>query len=489
MKPDINDLLLKSKSLFEQKKFEEITELISDETLKKIPKKERAKIAELYIWRGNAWYEQKNDNNAIADYSIAIDVNSKNALAFYNRGLVRAVQEKYNEAITDYCAAIDLEPNDANAYVIRGNILRTQKKYDSAISDYNKAIEIDTNFENAYFNRGIAKKEQNVDLVGSKQDFEKYLELTNDKNDTWARYASYYVEEINELKDIELSSITLIIKEIKNILIIEEDCITHYTSLTVLKSLILESKKFRLSEGNFMNDPSEGKEFFFFLNYKPNMPVKDGLRFENFSPKPFIGSFVTKDKSNDLNMWRFYGKEDGEEAKGCAITLHKKKFTDRINTFLSKEREDYIRYKSDINFYRVAYFSTDQNSFYIPESSNEEKLGIMMNNLKEKVSSYEGENKASLERYLNSIAFLFKSDVYKTENEVRLVVTGIEFKRYYNEKATPPRVYIELESIKEDVEQITLGPKVDKVREWAAAFHYSFEISAPKIIISHLPYQ
>lgn len=122
MKPDINDLLLKSKSLFEQKKFEEITELISDETLKKIPKKERAKIAELYIWRGNAWYEQKNDNNAIADYSIAIDVNSKNALAFYNRGLVRAVQEKYNEAITDYCAAIDLEPNDANAYVIRGNI-------------------------------------------------------------------------------------------------------------------------------------------------------------------------------------------------------------------------------------------------------------------------------------------------------------------------------------------------------------------------------
>ena len=82
-----------------------------------------------------------------------------------------------------------------------------------------------------------------------------------------------------------------------------------------------------------------------------------------------------------------------------------------------------------------------------------------------------------------------KSNAYKDKNEVRLVVKGIEFDKKYDMNETPPRVYIELESIKKMLEQITLGPKVDKVNEWASAFHYSYEGNTPEIIISHLPYK
>lgn len=485
-----NSLTKKVKDLINEEKFEKIILLLTDEVLKKILEKERDKVAELYIWRGNAWYNKKDDDKAITDYNKAIEINPNYALAFYNRGFAWVVKKEYSKAIEDYRKAIDIEPDYASAYVIRASILRAMKKYDNAIADYDKAIDIDPDYANAYYNRGLAKKEQNIDIEGGKRDFEKYLELTVDENDIWARYANYYIEYINErLNDKELADIADLVAKIKEVLLIKEDCITHYTSLSVLKSLILDSSKFRISEGNFMNDPSEGKEFFKFLEYKPNIFYYDGSILETFSAKPFIGSFVTKDKYDDLNMWRFYGKEEGVEAKGCALTLHTQEFIEDINNALPKGEEDFLKYESDINFYWVVYLDTDTANFYLPNSKKDNELKKLMKELKKKVASYKVEDKTSLEKYLNSIAFLFKSDAYKNENEVRLVVKGIEFEKKYSENDFPPRLYIELESIKKRVKQITLGPKVDKANEWASALHHSYEANAPVILISHLPYK
>ncbi len=476
--------------LFTEGKFEEIVDLLSDEQIEAIiEKKEKDAAADLYIWRGNVRYEQKDYDNAIADYNKAIEINQNYTLAFYNRAFAWIGKKEYDKAIEDYNTVIKLNPDYlANAYVIKGSVLRAIKKYDEAIEYYNKAIDIDPEYANAYFNRGVAKKEYNIDLVGAKQDFEKFIELTESENDKWTKYASYYIEQIDELNDKELSAIADIVTKIKNLLLINEDCITHYTSLLVLKSLILDKSRFRLSEGNFMNDPSEGKEFFNFLEYKPYTSCYDCVRSENFSPKPFIGSFVTKDKYDDLNMWRFYGKEEKVEAKGCSITIHTQEFIKDINNSLPKGEEDYLKYESDINFYWVVYLENGLTNFYLPNSNNSESLRKLMIELKKKVKSYK-KNKVSLEKHLNSIAFLFKSDAYKNENEVRLVVKGIEFKKKYDQDVVPPRVYIELVPIKKIVKQITLGPKVEKVNEWASNFYYSYEVNAPEIIISHLPYR
>ncbi|KAA6322664.1 hypothetical protein EZS27_027814 [termite gut metagenome] len=491
MEINTNNLSEKVEKLSNQEKVDEIIALLADEVLEKILEKDRDKAAELYIWRGIAWYNKKDYDNAITDYDKAIDINPSYTLAYYNRGFAWVAKKKYNNAIEDYRKAIEIDPYYANAYVIRVSILRAMKKYDTAIEDYSKAIEIDPYYANAYYNRGLAKKENKVDLEGSKQDFEKYLKLTADENDIWTKYANYYIEYINErINDKELSVIADLVDKIKGVLLINEDCITHYTSLSVLKSLILDSNKFRISEGNCMNDSSEGKEFFNFLKYDPYTRQDDFL-FESFSPKPFIGSFVTKDKYDDLNMWRFYGKEEGVEAKGCAITLRTQKFIEDINNSLPKGEEGFLKYESDINFYRVVYLETGttDTNFYIPNSNNNKELRRLITELKKKVKSYKVKDKTSLEKYLNSIAFLFKSDAYKNENEVRLVVKGIEFEKKFSTDIIPPRVYIELESIKNIVKQITLGPKVDKVNEWASAFHYSYEVNAPEIIISHLPYR
>lgn len=490
MEMTANSLSKKAEELFNNEEFEGIIVLLTDGVLEKMLRKGENETTDLYIWRGNTWYNRKNYDNAIADYNKAIEINPNYALAFYNRGFAWVGKEEYNKAIEDYRKAIEIDSNYASAYVIKASILRAMKKYDTAIADYNKAIEIDPYYANAYYNRGLAKKEKNVDLEGSKQDFEKYLELSADENDIWAKYANYYIEYINErLNDKELSVIADIIAKIKDLLLIKDDCITHYTSLSVLKSLILDNVRFRISEGNFMNDPSEGREFFSFLKYNPCTSYNDVPNSKSFSPKPFIGSFVAKDKDNDLNMWRFYGKEEGVEAKGCAITLRVQRFIEDINNTLPKEGENFLDYESDINFYWVVYLESGTTNFYIPNSNHSKELKTLMGKLKRKVTSYRVTDKTSLEKYLNSIAFLFKSDAYKNENEVRLVVKGIEFEKKYNMDLIPPQVYIELASIKKAVKQITLGPKVDKVNKWASAFHYCYEVNAPEIIISHLPYQ
>jgi tetratricopeptide (TPR) repeat protein len=463
------------------------------------------KDAELYLWRGNTWYSKTKYQKAIKDYTKAIENDPDFKEAYYNRGLARFAKKEYNKAIDDYTKIINVKPKYADVYYYdRGNAYKAIKEYEKAIDDYTEAIKKNPTFENAFYNRGLAKKENNIDLEGSKQDFKKYLKLSVDENDIGVRYAKYYLKKLDEINDIKLTDIAVLVSKIKEILRINEDSITHYTSLSVIKSLILDCNKFRISEGNFMNDPSEGMEFFNFLDYNPSILNKDDSSAEPFSPKPFIGSFVTKVMNNDLNMWRFYGKEDGVEAKGCAIVLRTHEFIEDIKNSLSNEKNKEARIddESDISFYQVVYLPHKSTDFNIPNlkrKKNKEFNG-MMDQLKGKVTSYKeakDANITSLEEYLNNIAFLFKRDEYKNENEVRLVMKGIEFQKKFckenkeDKSVNPPRVYIELEPIKKRVGQITLGPKVDKANEWASALHYSYkeEEKTPEIKISHLPYK
>jgi len=502
MEENTNNLREKVAELFSQKKFDEIIALLTDEMLKKILGKENDKAVELYIWRGNTWYVKKDFDEAIVDYNKAIEINPNYTLAFYNKAQARVAKKEYKDAIADFDKVIFLDLRYPDAYVSRGNLKRVfSGDYDGAIADYTEAIIINIDDENAYYYRGYAyyKKalsETSIDLPKSKQDFERYLELTNKgDDDDGVKYAKLYIEELNEvIEDPNLWSIKQLVYNIKNILWIrKESSITHYTSLSVLKDLIFEDSKFRISEGNFMNDPSEGKEFFKFLKYKPDTFLKASPSTESVSLKPFIGSFVPKDKCNNLNMWRFYGKEKGEEAKGCAITLRKEEFIENIENSLlnEKNKEARLDNESDIKFYRVVYVAHNgATKFHIPNSDKSKELERLMKELKTKVDPYKkGDNKTFLDTYLNRIAFLFKNDVYKNEDEVRLVMNGIELEKKYKMGVSSPKVYIELVPIKNIVSQIMLGPKVDKISEWKVAFNYRYEKSAPEIKFSHLPYK
>jgi len=479
---DSTEFIEKLKEFDNKQQYDEIISAITDYLDKEI---EKQNIDELYIRRGFAWYNKKEYLKAIEDYNEVINLNKDSylALAYYNRGFARIAQKKYEEAIDDFNKAFTLNPKDyIRAYLFIAIIHRIKGRTKDAINNYNKVILINPEYADAYYYRGLCYKENNIKLIESKNDFEQYLVLRQGNIDNWTKYANYHIKELEErLTDIELDNIANCIFAIKSELKIQNENITHYSSLTVAKSLFIDKTKFRLSEGNFMNDPSEGTELLKFLDCKFSSTNSNN----EFFRKPFIGSFVKDD--NNLNMWRFYGKEDGTEAMGCSITIKMDEFIYDIQNSLTQKEENI----SDINFYRVVYIDKKYSKVIIPNLSEiqTQKIFNLLNELKATVCNYQGKNKISIEKYLNIITFLFKSDDYKNEDEVRLVVQGVEFEKKYNKSVTPPKVYIELETIDKIVEQITLGPRVDKASEWATAFHYCFEEKKPKIVLSHLQFK
>jgi len=450
--------------------------------------------------RGNAWSQKNEDDKAISDYTKAIELNPNWYTLYYNRANSWRKVNEPDKAISDYTTSIELNSQNEYAYNNRGITWKEKGEINKAVSDYNKAIELNPNHKQAYYNRGLLEEYKGVRLEDRISDFRKFLELAKEEDDIWVKRAREFIKEFEEkIKDGALKEISEITTAIKKLLLIKHGCITHYTGLTVTKKLIIEAKnKFRISEGSFLNDTSEGTELFKFLQYQFSVRT-DGMIAETFAPKPFIGSFVSEEKHDDLNLWRFYGKENGVEAKGCAITLKLNEFIDAINFSISDgERKAASDNEDDINFYKVAYWNHEFSgiNFHIPNSSkkDEKKLSELMVVLKNKVSKYDREDTSVLEKYLNNIAFLFKSDAYKNENELRLVVKGIEFEKFFDIESTPPRVYIELVNIRDIIEQITIGPKVDRPDEWAAAFYYSYngieeEKKPKKIKISRLPYK
>jgi hypothetical protein len=139
----------------------------------------------------------------------------------------------------------------------------------------------------------------------------KYIELKNDESDVFTKRAKARIEEIdNILESKQFENITNIISKIKGVLCFKSGSITHYTGISVAKFLIIDETEFRLLEGAFLNNTSEGTILFDFLKFDTTTQNNCGPNAAVFTKKPFIGSFVNQTKKNDLTLWRMYGKEN-----------------------------------------------------------------------------------------------------------------------------------------------------------------------------------
>ena len=82
------------------------------------------------------------------------------AKVYYDRGFDSFLKLDCAKAISDFTEAIRLDPKLAVAYCNRGIAYEKQHNFDKAISDYNEAIRLDPNFALAYYNRGIMYEER-----------------------------------------------------------------------------------------------------------------------------------------------------------------------------------------------------------------------------------------------------------------------------------------------------------------------------------------
>jgi tetratricopeptide (TPR) repeat protein len=101
-----------------------------------------AKYARGYNARGNNYYNNRDYDNAVNQYSKAIVLDRDFALAYSNRGFVYSSKGDYDTAIKDFDQAIALDPKLAAAHNSRGEAFYYKGDYDAAIRDHGKAIEL-----------------------------------------------------------------------------------------------------------------------------------------------------------------------------------------------------------------------------------------------------------------------------------------------------------------------------------------------------------
>jgi Flp pilus assembly protein TadD len=143
------------------------------------------RLAEAYINRGQSYHLKEHYACAIEDYTQALELDPpvKLAAAAYNfRGNAYAYQEQHVQAIEDYRRSIQLDPDYVAAYFNLGLVYHVRHEYERAIQSYTQALDRDASYAPAYFYRGLARKnngsqEENAKAIA---DFMKVLELSDD---------------------------------------------------------------------------------------------------------------------------------------------------------------------------------------------------------------------------------------------------------------------------------------------------------------------
>ena len=104
----------------------------------------------------------------------------------FNSGVDKYEQGDYQGAIADYNKALEIKPKNAIAYYNRGVVMGKLKEFKGAIADYTNAIEINPQYAGAYLNRGITRELVN-DLQGACDDWRKAVDLGKERPAVWVK--------------------------------------------------------------------------------------------------------------------------------------------------------------------------------------------------------------------------------------------------------------------------------------------------------------
>ena len=170
-----------------------------------------------YFNRGMDAFQSREEEEAIANYDMAIELNPNNSAYYEWRGYAKRALDRDDEAINDFNKMVEID-GSVYAYEVRGKTLFGMKQYQKAIADFDKAIDLSSDYHFCYFRRAKAKfelgqyqetitdldttiqidpndvrtyllrgnaKEKTGDLEGAKSDLEKALTLQNRTGNAW----------------------------------------------------------------------------------------------------------------------------------------------------------------------------------------------------------------------------------------------------------------------------------------------------------------
>jgi tetratricopeptide (TPR) repeat protein len=127
--------------------------------------------------RGFAFARLEQWDNAIADYTRAIEIDSVyNYEAFSKRAIAYGNVGQWEKAINDCNKAISLEPKLVKAYYNKGVAHASLGKLEEAIADFTEVLKLDPNFEKVNYQRGALYMQLGI-YDKALLDFNKEIEI------------------------------------------------------------------------------------------------------------------------------------------------------------------------------------------------------------------------------------------------------------------------------------------------------------------------
>ena len=421
-----------------------------------------------YFNRGNAKGNLNLNNEAIKNYDISIKLSPNDIVAHYNRGTTKGFSGLYKKSVEDFDKVIELinngiylpigiEPHinklELDAYSNRGFSNFLLGNYTDAIKDFSKVIELNPSLARAYYNRGLNK--DCLELYDDALiDFKQYIELIKnhksieiiniigsfyydikisdieyifnqlikkeDYNNLWERDIIFNLLKqkikneniLNDIKEILLYQYLLLHSLSFNNITPNDNQnieISHYTSFEILKKLIEENNKIRITNISNANDPKEGKILEDIFN-------KNGLNLNIKNDENLITLQTSFSRNKDaLTMFRLYGKNKNKEATGICLVLDKEYFGYNPSQFsnliqITRENEKTNKKINDIkieqkrHLYWILYYNEKENQLvFNPNNSKYSNIIIDLNNLKK----FEIEKESKLNNKENIIKYIF----------------------------------------------------------------------------------
>ena len=181
---NINSACAVAKILFNQQVYTE-----SEDLIYKILK--RTDDDRAFYLLAEICFINKNLDEAIKNYSYAVNINPKIAEYYFKLGIAYSLKGFFNEAEQSFCTALTLEPDNINYNYTLAYLYYTNKKYALAekLTDYILKLE-DKNINAISLNILLLTEKNNI--TEAKKYIEKLNTIKNQEDFSWYAQALYY---------------------------------------------------------------------------------------------------------------------------------------------------------------------------------------------------------------------------------------------------------------------------------------------------------
>lgn len=169
-----------------------------------------------HLEEGDALYKNKKFDEAIEEYTKAIQLDKKNARAYAGRGRIYGYKRNYDPAIADLETALRIAPKaedrlDSRAislmgdmdrkelidnYKARGQGYTDKRDYDKALADFNSALKVDPQNASIYQERGRAYMKMD-DLDKSLADYASAIRIEPQDTNSYLCRGNIYKRQGN----------------------------------------------------------------------------------------------------------------------------------------------------------------------------------------------------------------------------------------------------------------------------------------------------